>query len=219
MSHKSVPQECPIRVSHKSVLQECPTRVSYKSDPQECPTRVSYKSVPEECPTRVSYKSVVWTYAVFRTYLHSGSWVPSCLRKSPLDNFLKKGSGFYTAEVIVSSADLRSWGFHLRMTKDSWVVAFKPGLQNVSVEPALIHCFPRNESLPGMIPRNAIVELMRNEEIVVDCPSTVNPFKRDGRNGLLQSWPGFLNCRLISIEEPFSAAERAYGNSRTPIRV
>ena len=78
MSHKSVPQECPIRVSHKSVLQECPTRVSYKSGPQECPTRVSYKSVPEECPTRVSYKSVVWTYVVFRTYLHSGSWVPSC---------------------------------------------------------------------------------------------------------------------------------------------
>ena len=48
MSHKSVPQECPIRVSHKSVPQECPTRVSYKRDPQECP----------ECPTRVSHKSV-----------------------------------------------------------------------------------------------------------------------------------------------------------------
>ena len=55
VSHKSVPQECPIRVSHKSVLQESPTRVSYKSDPQECPTRVSQKSVPQECPTRVSF--------------------------------------------------------------------------------------------------------------------------------------------------------------------
>ena len=46
-------------MSHKSVLQECPTRVSYKSVPQECPTRVSYKSVPQECPTRVSHKSVL----------------------------------------------------------------------------------------------------------------------------------------------------------------
>ena len=44
-----------------------------------CPTRVSYKSVLQECPTRVSYKSVIWTYVVFRTCLHSGSWVPSCL--------------------------------------------------------------------------------------------------------------------------------------------
>ena len=64
VSHKSVPQECPIRVSHKSVLQKCPTRVSYKSDPQECP-RVSCKSVLQGCPTRVSYKSVIWTYVVF----------------------------------------------------------------------------------------------------------------------------------------------------------
>ena len=31
MSHKSVLQECPVRVTHKSVLQECPTRVSRKS--------------------------------------------------------------------------------------------------------------------------------------------------------------------------------------------
>ena len=59
MTHKSVLQECPRRVSHKSVLQECPTRVSYKSPPQECPTRVSYKSVPQEFPTRVSHKSVL----------------------------------------------------------------------------------------------------------------------------------------------------------------
>ena len=79
VSYKSDPQGCPTRVSYKSVPEECPTRVSYKSDPQECPTRVSYKSVPEECPTRVSYKSVIWTYVVFRTCLHSGSWVPFCL--------------------------------------------------------------------------------------------------------------------------------------------
>ena len=45
--YRSVPQECPTRVSHKSVLQEYPTRVSYKSVPQECPTRVSYESVPQ----------------------------------------------------------------------------------------------------------------------------------------------------------------------------
>ena len=73
VSHKSVPQECPIRVSHKSVLQECPTRVAYKSDPQECATRVSYrvsrKSVLQECPLDIF---------VFRSCLHSGSWVPSC---------------------------------------------------------------------------------------------------------------------------------------------
>lgn len=71
-----------------------------------------------------------------------------------------------------------------------------------------------------MIPRNAILELMRNAEIVVDCPPTVDPFKRVGRNVLLRSWPGFLNCRLvISIEEPFSAAEKAYGSGKAPIRV
>ena len=66
-------------MSYKSVPQECPTRVSQKSVPQECPLRVSYKSVSQECPIRVSYRSVVWTYVVFRTCLHSGSWVPSCL--------------------------------------------------------------------------------------------------------------------------------------------
>ena len=59
MSHKSVPQECPTRVSYKSVPQECPTRVSHKSFLQEWPTRVCYKSVlqsvPQECPTRVSF--------------------------------------------------------------------------------------------------------------------------------------------------------------------
>ena len=51
-SWKSVPQECPTRVSHKSVLptRVSRTRVSYKSVPQECPV--------QECPTRVSYKSV-----------------------------------------------------------------------------------------------------------------------------------------------------------------
>ena len=58
VSHKSVPQECPTRVSHKSVVQEYPTRVSYKSVPQEFPTRVSHKSVPQECPARVSQMSV-----------------------------------------------------------------------------------------------------------------------------------------------------------------
>ena len=58
--YRSVPQECPTRVSHKSVLQEYPTRVSYKSVPQECPTRVSRNSVPQECPTRVSHKSLVF---------------------------------------------------------------------------------------------------------------------------------------------------------------
>ena len=79
MSYKSVPEECPTRVSqnsapqelptrvthksvlqvsHKSVLQECPTRVSCKSAPQECPTRVTHKSFLQECPTRVSRKSV-----------------------------------------------------------------------------------------------------------------------------------------------------------------
>ena len=58
VSHKSVRQECPIRVTDKSVLQECPARVSYKSDPQERPTRVFHKSVLQECPTRVSCKGV-----------------------------------------------------------------------------------------------------------------------------------------------------------------
>ena len=82
MSYRSIPQECPTRVSHKSVPQECPTRASYKSVPQECPTRVSHKSFLQECPTRVSYKSVlqecprrkshksvlksvIWTYSFF----------------------------------------------------------------------------------------------------------------------------------------------------------
>ena len=36
MSCKSVPQECPTRVTHKSILQECPRRVSHKSVLQEC---------------------------------------------------------------------------------------------------------------------------------------------------------------------------------------
>ena len=94
MSYRSIPQECPTRVSHKSVPQECLTRVSYKSVPQECPTRVSHKSFLQECPTRVSYKSVLQEcprrkshksvlqechldILIFRTRLHSGSWVPS----------------------------------------------------------------------------------------------------------------------------------------------
>ena len=43
-------------MSHKSVLQECPTRVSYKCVPQECPTRVNViQGVPQEY-TRVSHK-------------------------------------------------------------------------------------------------------------------------------------------------------------------
>ena len=73
MTHTSVLQECPTKVSHKSVLQVCPTRVSYKSDPQECATSVSYrvsrKSALQECHLDI---------LVFRTCLHSGSWVPSC---------------------------------------------------------------------------------------------------------------------------------------------
>ena len=50
--HKSVPQECPARVSHE--------RVSYKSAPQKCPPKVSCKDVPQVFPTstRVSHKSV-----------------------------------------------------------------------------------------------------------------------------------------------------------------
>ena len=56
VSHKSVPQESPTRVTHKT--QECPTRVFQMSVPQECPTRVSRNSVPQECLTRVSLKSV-----------------------------------------------------------------------------------------------------------------------------------------------------------------
>ena len=64
MSHKSVLQECPTRVSYKSVLQECPTRVSYKSVPEESPTRVSYKRrVPQECPTRVSFGHISFSNA------------------------------------------------------------------------------------------------------------------------------------------------------------
>ena len=68
MSHKSVPEECPTRVSHKSaprgVLQECRVRVSHKSVSQECRTRVSHKRVShrsdrQECPTRVFHKSVL----------------------------------------------------------------------------------------------------------------------------------------------------------------
>ena len=56
VSYKSVPQECPTRVSCK-ILQECPTRVSHKSELQECPskeclTRVFCKSVPQECPSK-----------------------------------------------------------------------------------------------------------------------------------------------------------------------
>lgn len=51
------------QVSHKSVFQKCPNRVSYR----ECPIRVSHKSVQQEyhttivlqeCPTRVSCRSV-----------------------------------------------------------------------------------------------------------------------------------------------------------------
>ena len=89
VSYKSVPQECPTRVSHKSFRQECPIRVSHKSVLQECPTRVSYKSGPQECATRVSYrvsrKSILQEcpldILVFRSCLHSGSWVPSCFCK------------------------------------------------------------------------------------------------------------------------------------------
>ena len=53
-AHKSVPEECPSRVSCKSDPQEFPTRLS-----QECPTRGSQKSVRQECPTRVSHTTVL----------------------------------------------------------------------------------------------------------------------------------------------------------------
>ena len=53
--------------------------MSHKSVPQEYPTRVSHKSVPQECPTRVSFGHM---YISFRTCLHSGSWAPSCLLMS-----------------------------------------------------------------------------------------------------------------------------------------
>ena len=43
--------------AHKSVLQECPVRVPHKSVPQECPATVSHKSVSQEL--RVSHKSVL----------------------------------------------------------------------------------------------------------------------------------------------------------------
>ena len=106
VSRKSVPQECPKRVSHESVPQECPTRVSDKSVPQECPTRLSHNSVPLECFTRVSYKSdpqecpsqksvpqeCHLDVLVFRTCLHSGSWVPSCFFVSLCVNLSRVGS-------------------------------------------------------------------------------------------------------------------------------
>ena len=58
MFRKSVPQECPARVSDKNALQECPPRVSHKSVGQECPIRVSvfHKSVPQEYSPRVSHR-------------------------------------------------------------------------------------------------------------------------------------------------------------------
>lgn len=62
---RSAPQPYPTRVPH-SILQKCSTRVSHKSVPEHCPTRVSLEEcctrvpqdclcerVPEECPTRM----------------------------------------------------------------------------------------------------------------------------------------------------------------------
>ena len=78
MSYKSVPEECPTRVSrvsHKSVPQESHKS---KSVPQECPTRVSQKSVPQECPTRVSFGhtsfSNVFAFGFVGSILFCASW-------------------------------------------------------------------------------------------------------------------------------------------------
>ena len=88
MSHESVPQECPTRVSHKSVLQKCPTRVSYKRVPQECPTRVSYKSAPQECPTKMSHKSVLQGCSARMSHVTQG--VPQGCTRVSQKNFPKR---------------------------------------------------------------------------------------------------------------------------------
>ena len=60
----SYTQECPTRVPYKSVSQVCNScgRVADKSVPEECPTRLSHKSARQECPARVSDKSVLQAY-------------------------------------------------------------------------------------------------------------------------------------------------------------
>ena len=85
MSHKSVLEECPTRLSHESVLQECPTRLSHESVPQECPRRVSHKSVshksvPQECPIRVSYKSDPEECATRVPFRHMWLFERVCIR-------------------------------------------------------------------------------------------------------------------------------------------
>ena len=79
MSHKSVAQES-TRVSCKSVPQECPTRVSSKSEsvPQ------SDESVARECPTRTFYKSVSYesvknVWALVFEYVFAFGFVGSIL--------------------------------------------------------------------------------------------------------------------------------------------
>ena len=51
------PQNSPTRVSHKSVQQEFPPRVSRKRS-EECPTKVFSKGVAHDCPTCVCGTSV-----------------------------------------------------------------------------------------------------------------------------------------------------------------
>ena len=86
MSHRSVPQECPARVSHKSVPKECPTRVSLTRVPTTVsgsPTKVSLKSAPQEIPTivtRVSPRKSVSRESPLRVSQKS---VPYVLQQCP----------------------------------------------------------------------------------------------------------------------------------------
>ena len=52
--HKSVPQDCPTRVSQKSVLQQFSARVSDMSVPQKLPARC-YKIVTQDFSTTASW--------------------------------------------------------------------------------------------------------------------------------------------------------------------
>ena len=110
MSHKTVLQECPTRVSHNSDRQEYPTRVSSKSVPQDCFTRVSYKSALQECPITVSYKSVpkVLKECPHRSECHTR--FPTRVRKSVPRRFPKNTCAHPTSLQIVQE---EKCGMHL----------------------------------------------------------------------------------------------------------
>ena len=142
-------------MSYKSVPQEFPT-----SDPQECATRVSRKSVLQECPLDI---------LVFRSCLHSGLWVPSCLltlqdafNTVPAVKLILWGSEHQLVSLL--TARRKRWNVRRESTPNMRILQLghaNPSIAACSSKPVLCFdiclCKEIYGSQPGHLPKNTLV--------------------------------------------------------------